>query len=141
MLKKILWQNSFWIVNKKLAKEVWIEWALLLSDLIDKEEYFKEKWEMLLIEWKEYFYNTIDNIEKDTTLSVKLQRKNIKILKEKWLINVKLKWIPAKRYFYINEENIINLLLQKYKTRCAQKDKLEEPKSTTNNNKEKKNKK
>ena len=106
---KILWQNAHWIINKDLARDVWIEWALLLSDLIDKQEYFTNRWE-LTEEW--FFYNTIENIEKDTTLSNHKQKQAIKILKEKWYIEVQLKWIPAKLHFKVVENKILNFLKQ-----------------------------
>lgn len=126
---KILWQNAHWTVNKDLAKLVWVEWALLLSDLIDKEEYFKNRWQ-ITEDW--FFFNTSENIERDTTLKYKSQKKNIKILKENWFIETKLMWVPAKLHFKINTNKILLFI----NSSIAQKEKLDVPKSKTNNNKE-----
>lgn len=125
----ILWQNAFWIINKDLAKDIWIEGALLLSDLIDKNDYFSNRWE-ITEDW--FFYNTIENIEKDTTLTRKLQDKNIKILKDYWYIETRVSWMPAKRFFKINTNKIL-LFIQ---SSLYEKDKLDCIKKTTNNNKE-----
>ena len=57
-----------------------------------------------------WFFNTEANIEKDTTLNSYHQRKCIKVLKDKELIEVKLKGIPAKQYFKINEEQVLQIL-------------------------------
>jgi len=48
---KILWQNAHWILNKELVKDIWLEPALMLSDLIDKSEYFNSRWEIISIDW------------------------------------------------------------------------------------------
>ena len=125
---KVFWQSAHWQVNKDLAKEVWIEWALLLSDLFDKYYYFLEKW-LLNDQW--YFFNTIENIENDTTLTRKLQDKNIKILVGKWYLETKLMWVPATKHFKINIDKIVSMV----QTSLSQKDKQDWPKETTNKNK------
>jgi len=104
-MKHLLSSTAFIILNKKLAKEVGLKSAILLSDLISKEEYFIANG--MTDGW---FFNTEINIEKDTTLNAYNQRKCIKILKEAGYIQVKRKGIPAKQYFKINEEQVIQNL-------------------------------
>tara|TARA_R100001443_G_scaffold106060_1_gene115303 strand:- start:41 stop:658 length:618 start_codon:yes stop_codon:yes gene_type:complete len=104
-MKHLLSSTAFIVLNKELAKQVGINAATLLADLISKEEYFltngmSDGW----------FFNTEANIEKDTTLTPYQQRKCIKTLKDKGLIEVKRKGIPAKQFFKINEEQVINKL-------------------------------
>lgn len=99
-MKHILSQNAFWIVNKALAKEVGIDAALLLSDLVTKQEYFDEEW----------FFNTSENIETDTTLSAYQQRKAIKVLIDKEFIETKIKGIPAKQFFKILHNKLSSFL-------------------------------
>jgi len=114
-MKNLLSSTAFIILNKKLAKEIGLKSAILLSDLISKEEYFIANG--MTDGW---FFNTEVNIEKDTTLNAYNQRKCIKILKEAGYIEVKRKGIPAKQYFKINEEQVIqnlnNLSSKKYIT-------------------------
>jgi hypothetical protein len=104
-MKHLLSSTAFLILNKQLAQQVGLNAAVLLADLISKEEYFISNG--MTDGW---FFNTEDNIEKDTTLNPYLQRKCIKILKEKNFIEVKRKGIPAKQYFKINEEQVLQNL-------------------------------
>lgn len=130
--KNLIWQNAYWTVNKKIAREIWLEEAIFLQDMIDKYWYFLERNEVIEIDWNKYFYNTSSNIEEDTTLSYKVQKRCIKKLVELWCISYKLYWVPAKLHFTIHINKII-LLIQ---SSIAQKSKLDLPKSQTNKNKQ-----
>ena len=104
-MKHLLSSSAFLIVNKQLAKQVGLKGAVLLADLISKEEYFiangmNDGW----------FFNTEANIERDTTLTSYQQRKVLKTLKKYEIIETKRKGIPAKQYFKINEANLLNIL-------------------------------
>lgn len=120
-LHNILSQEAFWTVNKAIAKIVGVESALLLSDLVSKEKYFRDKNQ---IDNEGYFYNTTENIQDDTTLSVKVQKRCIDTLIKAGYIDYKLKGLPARKSFKINHENVLNELINIGKTRLAQTDKL-----------------
>jgi len=104
-MKHLLSSSAFLIVNKKLAKQVGLKGAVLLADLISKEEYFKANG--MTDGW---FFNTEANIERDTTLTSYQQRKVLKTLKKYQIIETKRKGIPAKQYFKINEANLLKIL-------------------------------
>jgi hypothetical protein len=104
-MKHLLSSSAFLIVNKKLAKQVGLKGAVLLADLISKEEYFIANG--MTDGW---FFNTEANIERDTTLTSYQQRKVLKTLKKYEIIETKRKGIPAKQYFKINEANLLNIL-------------------------------
>jgi DNA-binding PadR family transcriptional regulator len=104
-MKHLLSSSAFIVLNKNLAKQIGLKAAILLSDLISKEEYFIERG--MTDGW---FFNTEDNIEDDTTLNSYHQRKCLKILKKEGLIEVKRKGIPAKQYYKINEEQVLQIL-------------------------------
>ena len=104
-MKHLLSSSAFLIVNKQLAKQVGLKGAVLLADLISKEEYFIANG--MTDGW---FFNTEDNIERDTTLTSYQQRKVLKTLKKYEIIETKRKGIPAKQYFKINEANLLNIL-------------------------------
>lgn len=123
-LKHILGQNSHWQVNKKLAKEVGVEAALLLSEFIDCHDFYEKKGQLIDFENELYFYETSEKIEENTTLGYKTQKSCISILVQKGLIKIKLKGLPAKLHFTICEDNIWNL----FKTSIAEKVKLVLPK-------------
>ena len=104
-MKHLLSSTAFLIVNKELAKQVGLKAAVLLADLISKEEYFISKG--MTDGW---FFNTEANIEADTTLNPYHQRKCLKTLREFKIIETKRMGIPAKQYFKINEEQVLQIL-------------------------------
>ena len=104
-MKHLLSSSAFLIVNKQLAKQVGLKGAVLLADLISKEEYFIANG--MTDGW---FFNTEANIERDTTLTSYQQRKVLKTLKKYEIIETKRKGIPAKQYFKINEANLLKIL-------------------------------
>ena len=105
-MKNLLSSTAFLVVNKQLAKRVGLKAAVLLADLISKEQYFIDNKSLI----EGYFYNTEDNIYKDTTLTPYQQRKALKSLKNEKLIETKRKGVPAKIHYKINEEQVFNLL-------------------------------
>ena len=114
-MKHLLSSTAFIILNKELARQVGLKEAVLLADLISKEEYFISKG--MTDGW---FFNTEANIEADTTLNPYHQRKCLKSLKKYEIIQTKRMGIPAKQYFKINEEQVLqilnNLLVKDYTT-------------------------
>jgi len=104
-MKHLLSSTAFLVLNKELARQVGLKEAVLLADLISKEEYFIANG--MTDGW---FFNTEANIEKDTTLTAYQQRKCLKELKKHQLIEVKRKGIPAKQHFKINEQLVIKLI-------------------------------
>ena len=104
-MKHLLSSSAFIVLNKELAKQVGLKEAVLLADLISKEEYFISKG--MTDGW---FFNTEANIEADTTLNSYHQRKCLKTLKKFKIIETKRKGIPAKQYFKINEEQVLQIL-------------------------------
>tara|TARA_R110001606_G_scaffold39290_3_gene108648 strand:- start:232 stop:852 length:621 start_codon:yes stop_codon:yes gene_type:complete len=119
-MKHLLSSTAFIVLNKDLARKVGLKSAVLLADLISKEEYFiangmTEGW----------FFNTEANIEQDTTLTPFQQRKCLKTLEMHLLVDTKRKGIPAKRYFKINQEQVMKFLnnLQSTKSTTINKNK------------------
>jgi len=104
-MKHLLSSTAFIILNKELARQVGLKEAVLLADLISKEEYFISKG--MTDGW---FFNTEANIEADTTLNPYHQRKCLKTLKTHQIIETKRKGIPAKQYFKINELQVLQIL-------------------------------
>ena len=104
-MKHLLSSTAFLILNKELARKVGLKEAVLLADLVSKEEYFIANG--MTDGW---FFNTEANIEADTTLNAYNQRKCLKELKKHNLIEVKRKGIPAKQYFKINEQQVLQIL-------------------------------
>ena len=107
IIKQVLNQDAFWMLNKSIAKEVGLDSALLLSELIGREIYMTNKLE---IDGEEYFQATSDSLEDATTLSYKIQKRCIRDLKKVEFIKTKLKGIPAKLHFTICSDKIENFI-------------------------------
>jgi hypothetical protein len=111
LILETLSQDAHLSLNKKLLKILGINTTLILSDLISKYKYFKLKNEL---DEEMFFYNSMHNIMKDTTLTPKQQRKAIEILEEKKILETKLnrknkKTYPTK-HFKINFNRLEEIL-------------------------------
>lgn len=107
-IKSILGTNSFWMVNKVIAKHLQsIEAALFLAYLIDKDDYHRSKGELINIEGHNFFFATSEKIEESTTLSYRKQKKCIKVLEDAGFIMTVLNGVPAKLHFAICKNKIL----------------------------------
>ena len=105
-MKSLLSSTAYIVLNKDLARKIGLKEAVLLADLISKEDYFNK-----LGECKNgWFFNTEANIFNDTTLTPRQQRKCLKTLKKHQIIDVKRMGIPAKNFYKINEQLVMQLL-------------------------------
>jgi hypothetical protein len=100
---KLLAGTSWGIYNKDLARNIGLEEAIIIGELASEYDYWLKQNDL---DEEGYFYSTIENIEKQTTLSEYRQRKAMNTLKSLKLIDVQLKGLPAKRYVKLNEEAI-----------------------------------
>jgi len=127
-MKHLLSSSAFLVLNKELARQVGLKEAVLLSDLISKEEYFIAKG--MTDGW---FFNTAKNIEQDTCLTRHQQSRTIKRLEDLGILETKVVGIPAKKHFKIIE----NKLLSYFNTSFKESDKQVFKKGKTiNKNKE-----
>ena len=107
---QLLASSSFITLNKNVIKVVGLEEALLLGELCSEYDYWIKREELQ----DGYFFSTVENIEENTTLNDYKQRKALKSLQQLKIVDVKVKGLPAKRYFKINEEQLIKLLNIQY---------------------------
>ena len=153
---KLIASNNFITVNKDLMRVLGLEEAVILGELASEYEYWKSQGKLD----NEWFYSTVENVEKNTTLKKNRQASALKNLQKIGIIEVKRKGLPAKRYIKINEEKILDVLSnkklknstsepekpekstvpsvdEKRPTSCTENGQLDVPKSAINNNKEK----
>ena len=119
-MKHLLSSTAFIVLNKELARNVGLKGAVLLADLISKEEYFIANG--MTNGW---FFNTEENIERDTTLTPYQQRNTLKKLIDQGFLETKRIGIPAKKHFKINEGQVMKLLnnLSERKSKTINKNK------------------
>lgn len=108
LVRSTLSKEAYFQVNKKLLKATSIDAAILLADLISKENYFERKNQL---DDKGRFFNTQNNIEEDTTLSPYQQRNAIHLLKEKGFIETTREGLPAHTVIKILHNCILSFLI------------------------------
>tara|TARA_R100000808_G_C2148365_1_gene156510 strand:- start:891 stop:1505 length:615 start_codon:yes stop_codon:yes gene_type:complete len=113
-MKHLLSSSAYLVVNKNLCKVLGIKATILLADLISKEEYFRAN-HLLKDGW---FFNTESNIEEDTTLTPYQQRKALKILKDKGIVDTKRVGVPAKINYQVNEQLVVKFLNNLSLSKC-----------------------
>ena len=99
------------IINKRLAHNIGLNETIMFTELLAKFKYFADRKSLK----DGYFFNTVADMQKDTSLSEFQQRKAIKNLIKLGLIRYDKRGLPAKRYFKIveDEANIKKYLIEK----------------------------
>ena len=135
MIKHFLLSKNFWVLNKRLVKELGIEPAFILSVFADADETLSDE--------EGWFYQTVDTIETLTTLNRYKQDLAIDILIEKGVLEKTHKGMPRKRYFRIDSEGLASLFVEGQRTSQSKVSELVSRRSATSkelNNKEHSNK-
>jgi len=107
MLYHILSSDAYWTVNKKLAKKIGLMETILLADLISKQEYFKKK-NMLTDDG--YFFNLQQELQQQLDIGEYKLRLLINNLQKSGFLLIKKQGVPAKNYYKINEDKILETL-------------------------------
>lgn len=107
---QLLASRNYIVVNKELIKIIGLEESIILGELASEYNYYLDRNELE----DGYFYSTIENIENNTGLNEYKQRKAMNSLKNKEIVEIKIKGIPAKRYIKLNENQVIGILNNKF---------------------------
>lgn len=94
--------NNFIAVNKGLIKAFGLHGAVLLGELAGRAASFESE--------DGFFYATIESIQENTSLSRYQQDLELAKLEKVGAIESKVAGMPARRYFRINEERILQAL-------------------------------
>jgi hypothetical protein len=96
--------DSYLIVNKTLLKLFGFSSAIILSYYIDKYKYFKKNYP----ENNNWFFCTHEQITEDLDISEYNIVKCKQLLKEKGILIVQMKGVPAKEWLYIDFVKLVN---------------------------------
>ena len=116
LLTNVLSQNSFWLVNKALVKALDGNYsaAILLSDLIQRREYFANRNELV---GDGSFYALSETLEEDLAMGAQMRRRASKDLQDKGFVviiprqaTVPSKGLQTVNYYLINDEAVISAL-------------------------------
>jgi hypothetical protein len=112
-LFNILNSNNYGTYNRHVARKIGLHSTVLLSEILDKYEYFQINKKTISLPDEEgvWFYLTAETIEERTTLSEKEQRPCIEKLIKLGFIRKKVSGLPAKRYFQVNEQRLVEFIL------------------------------
>lgn len=109
---QLLANDSFIIVNKRLIKELGVECAIMVGELVSLCLY----WEKVdKLDEDGWFFATVEDIEERTGLSKHIQNKAIKKLIDVGILEKELRGLHAKRFVRLNL-----LRLEKITTLCKQ---------------------
>lgn len=97
----LLAHNSYIMYNKKLAKEIGIDESILFGSLCSFQNLFNGE---------EEFYCEQQRLIDDTGLSEYRLQNALKHLKDIGLVNVIKKGLPAKNYYQLNLDTLLNIL-------------------------------
>jgi len=116
LLANVLSQNAFWLVNKALVKALDGNYsaAILLSDLVQRREYFASRGELA---GDGSFYVLSEILEEDLVMGAQMRRRASKDLQEKGFLTIlqRQTTIPSKgvqtvNYYLINDEAVVSVL-------------------------------
>lgn len=107
-LIQLLAGNNFLQVNRTLCKNLGAITAIILSEMCSMYVYLSERKGLSKINGtSDWFYLTIDEIEEKLGITRKQQDAAIEKLVDTGLLEYKVTGLPAKRYFRINQENLL----------------------------------
>lgn len=104
---KIFANSNYISVNRDIIKLLGIHEALLLGELCSEYSYYESQNQLTQEEW---FYSTSENITNQIGLSKFQQLEALKTLTKNNIIEKKTAGMPAKRYFKINTEKLLQIL-------------------------------
>lgn len=104
MINEMTTGKGFIMVNKTLAKLVGLVPATIYGELLSTFMYWQQREQLTLIDGKEWFFCTIEDLEDKTTVKKTAQAQAIKVLEKEGLLETKRYGLPAKRYFHITDK-------------------------------------
>lgn len=99
MINQVLSQDSFWIVNKKLSKEIGMAETLLFSELLFARKKFGFE-----------FYITVEDLEIELGMSRAVRRGAMQKLQTLGILTVEKKGIPCRNHYTIHDEIVAEIL-------------------------------
>lgn len=106
-ISHILSEGGFWRLNKHLVSHIGLNKAFVLTDLIDRYEYYRSYGKLVEDKW--FFYKR-EEMEKRWQMSFNTQRTILNSLVSDGLILYEKRGpMPQKNYYSLNEQGIQQL--------------------------------
>ena len=107
LIKNLLSQEAFFVVNKAVIRNYGLITAGVLASLCDKYTFHSNKGTLYQDEW---FYHTREALEEELCMSPHEQRVGIEKLKELGILEVKRIGTPSKNYYRLNGQALFDTL-------------------------------
>lgn len=104
---KLIASDSFLCINKNIAKAFGLDAAVMIAELATCYNYWESQGGLTE---DGMFYETVERVEENTTLTKYQQLKAIAVLEDAGVIRTERRGLPAKRYFAINEEKLLEVV-------------------------------
>ena len=99
--------------NRLIAHALGLDAAVVYSALISKREYYASR---NMLDSEGWFYSTVEDMQESTAMAMCKQRSAIKLLKEKGLVEVSKRGMPARRHFRLRDDvELLDRLLEQGK--------------------------
>ncbi len=115
---RLLANDNYIVVNRDLIQIIGLECAVFLSEIATEAVYW-EKAGKLQDGW---FYSTLDNVERNTSINSYKQRKCIRELSSLGVLEMQVRGMPATRYFRLDESAISCLISNNQLSKNEQQD-------------------
>ncbi len=106
-LLQVLASSNYIILNVDLMRALGTNCAIMIAELASEYSHWSRSGQLQEDGW---FFSTVENVEKRTSLKEQKQRDAINKLKKLNILEVERRGLPAKRYFKINEERLLEVL-------------------------------
>ena len=113
MVTQALSADAFWSVNKALARQIGIEEATFLSEIIYKHKYWKEK---NGLDSEGGFFMKSEDIQSVMGIGIKPAARLTKAIQKSGVVKVKKRGVPAKNYWYPQWAVIYSILTSAHQT-------------------------
>ena len=104
--------------NRLIAHALGLDAAVVYSALISKREYYASR---DMLDSEGWFYSTVEDMQESTSMAICKQRSAIKLLKDKGLVEVSKRGMPARRHFRLRDDvELLDRLLEQGKEISAE---------------------
>ena len=101
----LLASKGFIQLNIHLIQTVGLHEAIIIGELLSEYNYWEQHGKLD----NGWFYSTVENIQKRTSLSRYQQAKAIEHLEELGVLKTTLRGVPARRYIKIDDDKLLEL--------------------------------
>lgn len=121
IVDNVLGSSGYVVLNKFLTKILGVEASIILSYLVDKRSFWRREGKL---QADGSFFWVVEEIEESLGMTTERRRKAFDTLKEKGILSIEKRGLPATNFYKINDEAVVDLLSQEEVIQRAEKSAL-----------------